>query len=108
MARGGDGHASQGAGANDTRILVSEFGADVHGMEAPKTAPDDRYTLCLHLRSGDVQKTPYRSYEEARYAADLLVAAAREGNNLTAPSNVTFLYLFPPQGDVASVEIVED
>lgn len=77
-------------------------------MDVRKIAPDDRFTLCLHLRSGDVQKTPYRSYEEARYAADLFVAAAREGNTLATPMNVPFLYLFPPQGDVASVEIVED
>jgi hypothetical protein len=73
-----------------------------------KPAPEHGFTLCLYLRSGDVQKTPYLSYAEARYAADLIAAAAREGNDLTAPKSVPFLYVFPPQGDVASVEIIED
>jgi hypothetical protein len=77
-------------------------------MNGPETDANDRYTLCLHLTSGDVQKTPYRSYAEARYAADLFAAAAREGNSVVAPANVPFLYVFPPQGEVSSVEIVED
>jgi len=77
-------------------------------MDARKIDTDDHFTLCLHLRSGDVQKTPYRSYAEARYAADLFVAAAREGNEIVVPADVPFLYVFPPQGDVASVEIVEE
>ncbi len=68
---------------------------------------DDRFLLCVHLRSGDVQKTPYRSYEEARYVADLFTAASRCGNKVAPPENTTFLYVFPPEGDVTSVEIIE-
>ena len=75
--------------------------------QAPK-AGDDRFLLCVHLRSGDVQKTPYRSYEEARYVADLFAAASRCGSTVTAPVNAPFIYVFPPEGDVTSVEIVEE
>jgi len=77
-------------------------------MDARKLDHEDHFTLCLHLRSGDVQKTPYRSYAEARYAADLFEAASRDGKEIATPEDVPFLYVFPPQGDVASVEIVED
>jgi hypothetical protein len=77
-------------------------------MDARKLDQAERFTLCLHLRSGDVQKTPYRSYAEARYAADLFEAASRDGKEITTPADVPFLYVFPAQGDVTSVEIVED
>jgi hypothetical protein len=60
----------------------------------------------LHLRSGDDEKTPYRSYAEARYAAALFGAYAETGETLAAPA-VPCLYLFPPEGDIDRVEIQE-
>ena len=63
--------------------------------------------VCVHMRSGDVQKTPYRSYEEARYVADLFVAASRCGQTVTPPADTPFLYVFPPDGDIARIEVVE-
>lgn len=62
--------------------------------------------LCLHLRSGEVEKTPYRSLAEVRYAAALFGAYAETGEVLAAPA-VPCLYLFPPEGDIARVEIQE-
>jgi hypothetical protein len=76
-------------------------------MDMGQKTGDDRFLLCVHLRSGDVQKTPYRSYEEARYVADLFTAASRCGNKVAPPENTPFLYVFPPEGDVTSVEIIE-
>ncbi len=62
--------------------------------------------LCLHLRSGEVEKTPYRSLAEARYAAALFGAYAETGAAVTPPA-VPCLYLFPPEGDIARVEVQE-
>jgi hypothetical protein len=67
---------------------------------------DDRYMLCLHLRSGGVQMTPYRSLAEARYVAELLIAAAQRGA-APLPPDVPCVYLFPPQDDISRVEIKE-
>jgi hypothetical protein len=67
----------------------------------------DRYMLCLHLRSGEVQMTPYRSLQEALYVADLLGTAARCGSHATPPIDVPCVYLFPPNDEIEKVEIQE-
>jgi hypothetical protein len=76
-------------------------------MNPGPKADDDRFLLCVHLRTGDVQKTPYRSYQEARYVGDLISAAALCGHTVVPPEDTPFLYVFPPVGDVARVEIIE-
>jgi len=63
--------------------------------------------LCLHLRSGEVQMTPYRSLAEARYVADLLGTAARCGGHAAPPADVPCVYLFPPSEDITRIEIEE-
>ena len=78
-------------------------GADGVDMDLGPEPADDRFVLCLHLRSGDVQRTPYRSYEEARYVADLFRAA---GNSVEPPEDAPFIYVFPPHEDVTAVAIV--
>lgn len=50
--------------------------------------------------------TPYRSLAEARYVAELLIAAAQRGA-APLPPDVPCVYLFPPQDDISRVEIKE-
>jgi hypothetical protein len=81
--------------------------ADGLVMTSGSKSGDDRFLLCVHLRTGDVERTPYRSYEEARYVGDLIRAASRCGQSVVPPENTPFIYVFPPAGDVTKVEIVE-